>query len=186
MVYCDVLIDRVYGRFEPGPPVATVLDIGANIGLTSVFFLTRFPACRLVAVEPDPANLIMCRSNLAAFGDRATVVEGALWSEDARLSVSSEHQGTWASSVAPNDRGTIEGQTMRSLLERVGGRADIVKIDVEGAELAVFEAADTSWIDAVRCIAVEPEHERSLAAFQRAIKGRRRIVCRYRDVLFAA
>lgn len=185
MVYCDVLVDRVYVRFVPDPPVVRVLDIGANVGLASVLFLTAFPQCQVVAVEPDPSNAAICRANLAGFGSRAKVVEAAVWSEEARVSVGSKHAGTWASSVIADSQGPIEGQTMPVLLDLLGGRADIVKIDVEGAEQAVFEAADTSWIDDVRWIAVEPEHEASFRAFERAIARRMHIVARYRDVVFA-
>jgi len=186
MVYCDVLVNRLYGRYLPDPPITRVLDVGANIGMTSVFFLTRLPGCRVVAVEPDPVNAGLCRQNLAPFGPRAMVVEAAVWPEEARLALSAGHGGTWASSVVADGRGSIEGHTMQSLLDLLGGSADIVKVDVEGAELPIFEAADTSWIDHVRCISLEPEHAGSLAAFERAIRGRMRIVSRYRDVVTAA
>ena len=186
MVYCEVLANRLYGRYLPEPPVMRVLDIGANIGMTSVFFLTRFPECRVVAVEPDPVNASLCRQNLSPFGSRATLIEAAVWPEEARLALSAGHAGTWASSVIADRRGSIEGHTVQSLLDLLGGSADVVKIDVEGAELPIFEAADTSWIDRVRCISLEPEHASSLAAFERAIRGRMRIVSRYRDVVTAA
>ena len=186
LVYYDVLVNELYGRFIPGGPISRVLDLGANIGLASVFFLSRFPGCRVVAVEPDPQNAAVCRRNLEPFSDRAMLVQGAVWAEGARLSLLSQHAGTWASSVDVDPEGQIEGHTIASLIGMLGGTADIVKIDIEGAEQAILEAPDTAWMDDVRCVAMEPEHASSLEAFQRAAAGRMRIVHRYGDVVFAS
>jgi FkbM family methyltransferase len=186
LVYYDVLVNDLYGRYLPAGAISRVLDLGANIGLASAFFLSRFPGCRVVAVEPDPQNAAVCRRNLEPFGERAVLIQGAVWANDARLSLLSQHAGTWASAVDVDPEGQIEGHTIGALLALLGGTADIVKIDIEGAERAILEAPDTTWMDDVRCIAMEPEHADSLEAFTRAAAGRMRIVHRYGDVIFAA
>src|SRR5687768_11020068 len=87
LVYYDVLVNDLYGRYLPAGAISRVLDLGANIGLASAFFLSRFPGCRVVAVEPDPQNAAVCRRNLEPFGERAVLIQGAVWANDARLSL---------------------------------------------------------------------------------------------------
>src|SRR5215472_3915980 len=55
-----------------------ILDLGANVGYSSAYFLTCFPTSRILAVEPDPENFQICRANLAKYGDRAEVLLGAV------------------------------------------------------------------------------------------------------------
>lgn len=43
-----------------------MVDIGANIGFTSVYFARRFGARTVVAIEPDPDNAWLLRKNLAS------------------------------------------------------------------------------------------------------------------------
>src|SRR5438128_464043 len=43
----------------------TVIDLGANIGLASLYFAGRYPSCRLFAVEPNPDTYRMLTANLA-------------------------------------------------------------------------------------------------------------------------
>ena len=62
-----------------------MLDLGANAGFSSAYFLSVFPKARIVAVEPDERNLAICRANLAPYGDRVLLLHGAAWSRIATL-----------------------------------------------------------------------------------------------------
>src|SRR4051794_32001285 len=44
----------------PGAPtdIRTVVDTGANVGYGSLWFLSRYPACRVTAFEPLPAHVV--------------------------------------------------------------------------------------------------------------------------------
>ena len=53
-------------RLLPSP--ATILDLGANTGLAARWFLKIWPQARLVAVEPEPGNINVLRSNLSQTG----------------------------------------------------------------------------------------------------------------------
>ena len=58
--YHDLLtVNEVFCRqdYGDGEGVDTVVDIGANVGLAALFFLTRSPGVRVWCCEPDPANL---------------------------------------------------------------------------------------------------------------------------------
>src|SRR6186997_720585 len=42
-----------------------IIDLGANNGASALWFRTRFPEATIVAVEPDPTNVEVCRENTA-------------------------------------------------------------------------------------------------------------------------
>ena len=65
--------------FRPAPRV--VVDAGANIGLSTVFFANKFPQAKIVAIEPEPSNFAMLRDNVAPYPN-VTPVQAALWKED--------------------------------------------------------------------------------------------------------
>ncbi len=57
-----------YGSYQAGlerlGPVESVLDVGANIGLVSVYFAGVFPHARFVCVEPSPGSFELLQENL--------------------------------------------------------------------------------------------------------------------------
>jgi FkbM family methyltransferase len=126
-------------RADAGPR-NSVLDVGANIGNHSVFFITRMSCNQLLAIEPfDPAlrhlmiNLALNRGETADI----QVICAALGNAE----------GT--GSIVPPSRFNI-GLTSISLGEGmihvvrgddiVGSRqVDLIKIDVEGMEVSVVE-----------------------------------------------
>ena len=75
----EVLMDEAYRLpFAIQPKV--IVDLGANIGLTSIYLLRLYKPEILVAVEADADNAALARQNLEAFG--ASVVEAAISCED--------------------------------------------------------------------------------------------------------
>src|SRR5262249_47044026 len=85
--YQQVFREQEYAGVEGIGDPRIIIDCGANIGLASIYFLTRFPECTVLAVEPDPENVSICRHNLLPYGARAKVVHGAVWSDRGRLTV---------------------------------------------------------------------------------------------------
>src|SRR5271157_5580768 len=57
-----------------------MIDAGANIGMSSIYFLDRYPSLKVVAIEPDPETFEICRMNLAPYSDRVVLIKGAVWS----------------------------------------------------------------------------------------------------------
>ncbi len=143
-------------RLPPGARSGTLVDLGANIGMVSVYLANRHRFDRILAVEPDPGNAALARRNLAQNGIRGEVLQAAvggsdgfaLFSEDARTSTLGRIAGT----------GTpVRLISMPTLLERLPPDAyiDVLKIDVEGSEAAIFAAEDLAWLDRVGLIVVE-------------------------------
>jgi FkbM family methyltransferase len=123
----------------------TILDAGANIGSFAIFVLAIRPDAVVHSIEADPRTFqLLQRNALAVVGKQWTVHEGALWSEDGEITfgggdVSVGHR----IQDGQHREGLNKVVAMRldSLIERVmpDNRIALLKIDIEGAELAVLE-----------------------------------------------
>jgi FkbM family methyltransferase len=139
----NLRMQRLFDRLiSPG---ATVVDVGANIGYNTVHAARLAgPRGRVVAVEPTPDNLAVLHRNVQAAGLRNVVVEPVaagrvtgvreLFVRGVRSAVNSFFAESCYASVTD-----VLQVTVLPLDELVEGRADVVKIDVEGAELDVLE-----------------------------------------------
>ena len=152
----------VHGRYEPElaelfagliQPDRDVVDVGANIGFFTVLAARRLGKGRVLAAEPtSAAHARLCR-NLAANGvaDKAIVFNGLVGATDSsteiKIVAGREEYSSTGAMVHPSIKGeavTVETLPIRPLdaLVRDHGLAPaLVKIDVEGAEMAVFEGA---------------------------------------------
>jgi FkbM family methyltransferase len=139
----------------PDPP-AVVWDLGANCGLTMADMACRFPSARVVGVELDPLNAELARRNVASFGDRCEVVQGAVWQEDGEVAYSDEglEIGHHVSGATGDLR--APAWSIDTLFERwtPDAEVDYVKMDIEGAEPSVLKL-NTEWAQRVRAINVE-------------------------------
>ena len=79
------VIREAYGKYLPEGEVKFVVDAGAYIGDATAWYLSRFPASRVVALEPNPESFAMLQRNCAAYGSRARTINGALWFQDGNL-----------------------------------------------------------------------------------------------------
>jgi FkbM family methyltransferase len=176
-VFRQVILEDQYGLEEVGQP-QYIVDAGANIGLSSVVFLERFPQCRLLAIEPDPQNYAIARKNLDSYGDRCRLWPVALWSEAGSLTV---QRGVfrdgldWSCQTIVTSEHTgavVAARTMKSLLDEAGfPRIDFLKVDIEGAELQVFGEGDRSFLMQTRCCATECHGPQCREVYIKAIES---------------
>ncbi|HEX4230001.1 MAG TPA: FkbM family methyltransferase [Bryobacteraceae bacterium] len=170
----QVFRDRNYAIIEKLRNVRTILDCGANVGYTSAYLLTSYPAARVVAVEPDDGNWRMCAQNLRSYGKRATLIQAAVWGSEKNLAITMDRTDTeWGREVkeiVSSNNPTVPGITMHRLIEQCSGSADIVKMDIEWAELNVF-SADTSWLSKVRNLVIELHDDDCKRVFFEAMKS---------------
>lgn len=150
----EVLVDQCYRLpFELAPRV--IVDLGANIGLTSLWLARRYHPEVLIAVEPSPINAALLRTNLATNGVRAQVVESAVGPADGTTCFARARDFNQGSIAAAGDE-RVPMLSMESVLRRCGeGRAvDLVKMDIEGGEQQLL-TSDLGWLDRVRALIVE-------------------------------
>jgi len=136
-----------------------ILDLGANVGYASAYFATRYPEARILAVEPDPANYQISLRNLAPYGNRVRILQGAVWSHCARLALSRGSFGDgreWATQVveakAVSDADVDAFDIPRLLDILQEETVDLIKIDIEGSEAELFSKNTSLWLTRVRNI----------------------------------
>jgi polyketide synthase PksN len=78
-LYDEIFVQEVYSAYGlVVPPGGVVLDIGANIGMFSLYAAQKFPGAKMMCFEPAPHCLERLRVNVATLGDAARVFPTAL------------------------------------------------------------------------------------------------------------
>jgi FkbM family methyltransferase len=143
----EEIFDREIYDFNAGAGPVRILDCGANVGVSCLFFSRRFPEAKITAFEPDPKIFAYLQGNLASGGCRnVELLAQAVWSENTTLRFQSE--GADAGRVdAGGGKGLIEIPAVR-LRDFLTGPVDLLKLDIEGAETVVLKdiAPNLHWV----------------------------------------
>jgi FkbM family methyltransferase len=141
--YHEIFEKQAY-RFPASTPEPYIIDGGANIGLSVIFFKQLYPASRIVAFEPDPRIFAVLERNLQAFGlSDVTAIRGALWSAETTLTFAPDgadagrilQVGGAGREVSGGDTTIIRALRLRNYLDE---DVDLLKLDIEGAETDVL------------------------------------------------
>jgi len=179
----QVLLEQHYSGVRTHPEVRSLIDAGANIGASTRWFAERHPHAAIVAVEPDDSTIELLRRNVAHL-PQVRVLHGGVWSHDARLSIHDGADGQpWARVVTESPEGPLRAFSMESLLDMLPDRrCDVLKVDIEGAEVVVFRDAGR-WISAVRSVAIECHGPAAVEAVQRAIVPPMRLAAHQGEIM---
>jgi FkbM family methyltransferase len=134
----EEIFDREIYNFNAGDGPVRILDCGANVGVSCLYFSKRFPQAKITAFEPDPKIFGFLQSNLASAGCRnVELIAKAVWSANTTLRFQSE--GADAGRVeAGAGSNMIEVPAIR-LRDFLAGPVDLLKLDIEGAETEVMQ-----------------------------------------------
>lgn len=144
-------IEIIEQHFSINDP--TIFDIGANIGMASLYFKHKFPNASVFAFEPFESN----RNQISK---QFTISPKALWKSNCTLKTSMEFRDgkEWSVQVQEDTKGNIAGARLLSLLKDYSIEViDILKMDIEGSEYPVFleDPTITEALTHVKSIVIE-------------------------------
>jgi FkbM family methyltransferase len=179
-VFEQIFVEREFSEFADVEAPELIVDCGAYVGYSGIFLLNLFPKAHLIAIEPDEGNFSLLRRNLEPYRNRTTLINAAVWWCDTTLVIS---KGTyrdgreWAVQVrdpSPGEMGSVETVEIGSVLAKSKfSRIDILKMDIEGAEAAVFAHDCSAWLGRVRNVAIELHDQHCKDVFFQSLSGYR-------------
>lgn len=140
-----------------------IVDAGANIGLSAVFFSNKFPSVKIIAIEPERSNFMMLEKNTKGY-ENILLTKRALSNQpNVNFDVVDKGFGNWGfvtemqdSKNTKNVIDTVKTITIDEILIEYNLEyLDLLKIDIEGGEKELFESNYENWLPKTKCIIIE-------------------------------
>ena len=125
-----------------------IIDCGANIGLSVIYFKRNYPDAKVIAIEPDPALFEILKKNIESFGyNDVVLIQKALWHKNEIVKFMQE--GGFSGQISNNhfnhDIIEVETITLEQILS--DNKVGFLKIDVEGTENDIFNNTPPCLVD---------------------------------------
>jgi FkbM family methyltransferase len=154
--YHELFVDNIY-KFESNKDNPIIIDIGANIGLSILYFKKIYPKAQITGYEADPYIFACLKQNLENnLAEDVVIGNKAVWIQNTKLAFFSEKaDGGRIESPQKTNSGTIEVDAIdvKEIVKK-HSKIDLLKIDIEGAEHQVVPEC-SGLLDNVRQIFVE-------------------------------
>jgi FkbM family methyltransferase len=151
-IYKEYLIN--YNNSNP----KTIIDAGANIGLSAIFFANKYPDSIIYAIEPEENNFKILLKNINPYRN-IIAIKAAIWHQIEPIEINTSTLGEWAFTISPSineNRNKIKVVTIAEIINNYSlGVIDILKIDIEGSEKKLFKHGHELWLPKVSCIIIE-------------------------------
>jgi len=151
--------------YQANRDTRVVLDIGSNIGLSALYFLTQNKDVKCYLYEPDPKNLEKLVHNLTEFEERYILNSSAVSTQREKLEFATEATGRYGGLIVddiPRLRATgkitVDCEDINDVVECIlqqEDSIDILKIDVEGLELKIVQAIRRVFLSKIRTLYFE-------------------------------
>ena len=150
----------------------TIIDCGANIGLSVIWFAARHPNARIVALEPDSENYALLLENTRHLENLVTLRAG-VWGRTCALTLanpgaaSDSYQYNESPSSSAEKIKAFDIETLRSnhQMETI----DLLKMDIEGAEEFVFVDGCNKWLAVTSQLVIEIHNTRARRAIEKQL-----------------
>lgn len=136
--YNEIIKKEIY-NFKTQLDNPYIVDCGANIGISLIYFKIKFPNAEIVAFEPDPYVFSLLSGNINKFEfNNITLIKKGVWNKDGKVKFSGKGDDS-GKIVEPNLQNQnsfeIEVVSLRHFLQK---KVQLLKIDIEGAECEVL------------------------------------------------
>jgi len=137
--YKDIFVKEIY-QFDADGKNPLIIDCGANIGFSVLYFKKKYPSAQIVAYEADGGNFSLLEKNVAQNHlDNVTLLNKAVWVHDDGVRFNAK--GTEASRIvdgAVSDADVVPSERLFHVLA-AHPSIDFLKMDIEGAEYEVIK-----------------------------------------------
>ncbi len=162
-------------------PPKFIIDAGAHIGLTSVYFAQKYPQAKILAIEPDSENYYLLLKNTSPYPNIVPIL-GALWDKHTHLYINNRYRlkkdqylksAEYELSEDNNlHEPAVCAYTIDEIIEQYGiDLIDVLKVDIEGAEKTIFQKGYEQWLAKTRIILLEPHDHKSPFSFKTVMKA---------------
>ncbi len=165
----DILtVNEIFCRMDypAGDQTKVVVDLGSNIGVSALYFLTRNNESKCYLFEPDARNIEKLTRSLSSFSDRYVLQEKAVSYESGQLEFGIEPTGRYGGiGVATEKTITVDCLEINEVLKSIllhEEHIDILKIDTEGVEIQTVEAIEKEILKRIKRIYLEAKPKRNL------------------------
>jgi len=154
-------VHEIFGRedYRAAADLGVVVDVGSNIGISALYFLTRNRTSRCYLYEPVPRNVERLRANLARYEDRFALQQVAVSAHGGTVDFRVEGTGRYGGiGIAGEERITVSCRAVADVIGEVlalEGEIDLLKLDTEGAERDTIRAIPAEQLARIRTICFE-------------------------------
>lgn len=136
----EIFFHREYDMNIVNPK--NILDLGSNIGLSTIFFATKYPEAKIISIEPDPETFKILEKNTKQFSN-VILLNCAVSDKNGSVDFFKNKKHN-ASSIfhrnAEDQKITVNTVSLVDVFSKNNlSEIDILKFDIEGAEFKVFE-----------------------------------------------
>ncbi len=155
-VFEQIFIDEEFS-FINKYSIKKIVDLGANIGVSACYFSMIFPDAEIHCVEPDRGNFEMLKINTSAIKNLRLKC-GAILGEtgSATLSNKVSKNNEWGYQFKIDKKGKVACYSFPDFLKNNQiDNADLLKIDVEGAEFEIIKNISDEDLKRFKIITIE-------------------------------
>jgi FkbM family methyltransferase len=160
-IFDEIVNRKVYDKYKNITEGMTIIDVGAHIGLFTVYAALRVGLFgKVYAVEPNPYMLSYLLENTSTF-PQVTVIECAVSKTEGETTLFLHPRNSGGASLVRRPRSRyirVFTKRLDSLISEWNiAQIDFLKVDVEGAELEVLQSLGTE-IDKVSYLSIAAYH----------------------------
>lgn len=136
-----------------------IVDFGSNIGISASYFLSRSSKSKAYLFEPVPNNAKRLRDNLRQFGNRFSLEEVAVGTDDGFIRFGIEPTGRYGGiDINTGNYINVVCKDSNHILQNIindHGCIDVLKVDVEKMEKSIINRLDKRLATKINLILVE-------------------------------
>jgi len=150
-----------------GNNVKTIIDLGAHVGFTSLFYALEYPNANIYSVEASERNFSVLKQNTKSFKN-ITAIHKAVYSTDGEVIFND-------AGLSYNTKISLSGNAVQSisvntLIDMYAiDKIDLIKIDIEGAEEIILKE-NNQWLEKTNNIIIEIHSSYDISCLEKDLK----------------